>query len=71
MNPYQPVPKSRAIRVAAAAKRLDVSSKTIYRAVARGEIPAIRVGRSIRIAEGVLEQLLRPAPTDPTKETTT
>jgi len=60
MTLYPPVPKSRAITVGAAAKRLDVSSKTIYRAVARGEIPAVRLGRSIRISEAVLERLIAP-----------
>jgi len=60
MNLYPPVPKSRAITVGAAAKRLDVNPKTIYRAIARGELAAVRVGRSIRISELVLERLIAP-----------
>jgi excisionase family DNA binding protein len=49
------VPTSRALTVHAAARRLNVSEKTLYRAIARGELAAIRVGRAIRIPESALD----------------
>jgi excisionase family DNA binding protein len=51
----KPVGTKRAVTVAVAARRLNLAPDTVYRAVARGEIPAIRVGRAIRIPESALE----------------
>jgi len=48
------VPSPRAFTVAVAARRLSVSERTIYRAVRRGDLPAIRLGRLIRIPEAAL-----------------
>jgi excisionase family DNA binding protein len=45
----------KALTVADAARALDVDKKTIYRAVARGELASIRVGRTIRIPTAELE----------------
>lgn len=45
----------RALTVAVVARRLNLSERTLYRAIRRGEIPHIRVGRSIRIPESALE----------------
>jgi excisionase family DNA binding protein len=42
-------PVGQALTVAEAAERLRVSSKTIYRAVESGRLPAHRVGRAVRI----------------------
>ena len=38
----------------AVAKRLDVSTKTVRRMVARNELPVYRVGRLLRISEADL-----------------
>jgi excisionase family DNA binding protein len=45
------VQSTRVLTVAAVAERLDVNPATVYRAVSRGELPAIRIGRTIRIPE--------------------
>jgi excisionase family DNA binding protein len=42
--------------IPAVARRLGVSGKTIRRAIDRGDLPAIRLGRLIRIAEDDLER---------------
>ena len=40
------------------AKRLKFSTKTIYRKVRKGEIPAKKLGQSIRISEKSLQNYL-------------
>ena len=52
------VPTSRALTVAATARRLALSEKTIRRAIARGELVAFRVGRSVRIPERTIDDLI-------------
>jgi len=47
------------LTVAEAAERLRVSTKTIRRQIAAGTLAAHRIGRSVRIAEPDLVQLLR------------
>jgi excisionase family DNA binding protein len=49
--------------VAEVARALRVSTVTIYRAVGRGELEAVRIGASgpLRISEAALEHFLRPA----------
>jgi excisionase family DNA binding protein len=50
--------------ISAAAERLSVSTKTVRRMIARGELPAYRVGvKSIRLDSVDVERLLRPIPT--------
>jgi excisionase family DNA binding protein len=44
------------------ARRLDVSKATVYRLVASGELPAIRlggIGASVRLDEATLERWIR------------
>ena len=41
------------------AKKLGVSAMTVYRMTERGDIPSIRVGRSIRIPLQAAEEVLR------------
>lgn len=43
-----------------AAERLNCSTATIRRQIARGELRAVRFGRSIRIKPRDLERALRP-----------
>jgi excisionase family DNA binding protein len=43
---------------------LNVSSKTIHRLIGRGELAAVRVGRSIRLRSADLERLTRGAEGD-------
>ncbi len=42
-----------------AARFLNVSDQTVYRILRRGELPAYRVGHSIRISQVALENYLR------------
>lgn len=46
----------------AAAEYYDVSPRTMRRAIADGRLPAVRVGRQIRIAWADLDALARPIP---------
>ncbi len=41
-----------------AAEALGIGLNSAYEAIARGEIPHIRIGRSIRVPRTALEQLL-------------
>lgn len=43
-----------------AAAKLNVDYKTVYRKIQSGELPHVRFGRNIRIAEDELESLLEP-----------
>ena len=45
------------------AQRLRCSAVTVYRAIWRGELQAVRLGRngSLRVTEEALEEFLRPA----------
>ena len=53
------------LTVAEAAARLRVSPKSIYKAVKNGQLPVVRVGRTIRIPVHALERMLeRSAPAD-------
>jgi excisionase family DNA binding protein len=53
------------LTVAEAARRLRQSPVSVYRRVADGQLPALRVGEKgpLRIEEEALERLLRPANT--------
>jgi excisionase family DNA binding protein len=44
--------------VATTVRRLALSEKSVYRAIARGDLPCIRVGRAVRVPEAALERLL-------------
>jgi excisionase family DNA binding protein len=45
------------LRVADAARLLSVSRSTMYQLVASGQVPVVRIGRSIRIPRAGLERL--------------
>jgi excisionase family DNA binding protein len=47
-----PEPNERFLSVAIVADRLELSEKTVRRAIASGDLPAHRVGKLIRVSEG-------------------
>ena len=47
------------LSIAAAAKRVDQSTRTVRRWIESGELPAYRLGRRWRIAEADLEEFPR------------
>ncbi len=49
----------RLISLAELASRTGTCENTWRRAVARGEIPVVRIGRAIRVAEAEVERILR------------
>lgn len=48
----------RFLTVAEVADLLRVSKMTVYRMVHSGDIPAVRVGRSFRVPQAAVEELL-------------
>ncbi len=48
----------RFMTVAEVADLMRVSKMTVYRLIQRGEIPAIRVGKSFRVPEAAVRQLI-------------
>lgn len=46
------------LTVAEVAESLRVSKMTVYRMVHSGELPAVRVGRSFRVPEAAVDQLI-------------
>lgn len=52
------------LTVAEIAAKFKLSKMTIYRLVNSGAIPALRVGRSLRIEEADLENYMRKVRTD-------
>lgn len=55
------VDQVRFLTVAEVAKLMRVSKMTVYRLVHAGELPAARVGRSFRVAEGDVHTYLENA----------
>ncbi|MET1043898.1 MAG: helix-turn-helix domain-containing protein [Microbacteriaceae bacterium] len=54
----------RFLTVAEVASMMRVSNMTVYRLVHSGELPAIRFGRSFRIPESAVEQVIHPPMSD-------
>ena len=54
----------RLLRIKDIAERLQVSSRTIHRLVASGDLIVLRIGRSVRVSEGALQSLLTGRATD-------
>lgn len=57
MNAVSPPPHM--LDVAAVAQHLDVSTKTVRRLITAGELPAHRIGRSLRISADDLHLFLK------------
>lgn len=51
-------PRVRYLTVAEVAEVMRLSRMTVYRFVQRGDLPAVRVGRSYRVPEDALERYL-------------
>jgi excisionase family DNA binding protein len=56
-----PLSNVRFLTVNEVAETMRVSSMTVYRMVHSGELPAIRFGRSFRIPESAVIQIITPA----------
>ncbi|WP_166876282.1 MULTISPECIES: helix-turn-helix domain-containing protein [unclassified Salinibacterium] len=54
----------RFLTVAEVASMMRVSNMTVYRLVHSGELPAIRFGRSFRIPESAVEQVIHKPMSD-------
>jgi excisionase family DNA binding protein len=54
--------EERVLRVPEAAALLGVSASTYYSAAARGEVPAVRIGRRLVVPGAALARLLEGAP---------
>ena len=48
------------MRVRAFAERFDLSESAVYKKIERGEIFAIRIGKTVRIPSSEMERYLRP-----------
>ncbi len=55
-------PISGYVSLEAGAAYYDISTRTLRRAIAEGRVPAVKVGRQIRIAWADLDALARPIP---------
>ena len=53
-------PETLTVTVPEYAKTMRTGESTVYAAIQRGEIPAIHVGRAVRIPRWHLDQLLQP-----------
>ncbi|MBA3619486.1 MAG: helix-turn-helix domain-containing protein [Acidothermales bacterium] len=57
----RPLSEVKFLTVAEVAAVMRVSKMTVYRLVHGGELPAVRVGRSFRVAEQAVHDYLREA----------
>jgi excisionase family DNA binding protein len=53
------------LSVTEVAALLSVSKMTIYRLINEGEVPAIRVGRSLRVPERAIREYMQEAIVEP------
>ena len=56
------VPEKLALRPAEAAETLGISRSKLYALMARGEVPTIRIGKSLRVPMAALRERLTPRP---------
>ena len=59
----------RFLTVSEVADVMRVSKMTVYRLVRSGELPAVRFGRSYRVPESAVQQVLKNAVADPRTDT--
>ncbi|GAA1130156.1 hypothetical protein GCM10009670_23700 [Citricoccus alkalitolerans] len=55
---------TRFMTVTEVAEMMRVSRMTVYRMIHAGELPAVRFGRSYRVPESAVEQILQTGATD-------
>lgn len=55
---------TRFMTVTEVAEMMRVSRMTVYRMIHAGELPAVRFGRSYRVPESAVEQILQTGSTD-------
>lgn len=55
---------TRFMTVTEVAEMMRVSRMTVYRMIHAGELPAVRFGRSYRVPEAAVEQILQTGSTD-------
>jgi len=56
---------TRFMTVTEVAEMMRVSRMTVYRMIHAGEVPAVRFGRSYRVPESAVQQILRAGGTEP------
>ena len=59
----KPKMSPQALTIRDVAERLQLSQRTVTRLIISGELRAIHIGRSVRITEGALQDLLTRADT--------
>lgn len=65
MSPYdRPLGEVKLLTVAEVAAIMRLSKMTVYRMVNSGQLPALKVGRSVRIPEHVVDEYLRKSYVD-------
>jgi excisionase family DNA binding protein len=45
------------VRMSEAAKLLSISRSTMYQLVAKGDVPVVRIGRSVRVSRAALDRM--------------
>lgn len=58
-GPHQQQPRRLAVRVAEAARLLDISRSKAYELIRTGALPSIQVGKTVRVPVDALEALVR------------
>ncbi len=61
--------EARLLKLPEVAARLSASRSTIYRLMARGELPVVRIGRSLRFPATEIDRLINGTKGDPTHAT--
>lgn len=59
VSPDIPLGEVKLLTVAEVAKIMRLSKMTVYRMVSSGTLPALKVGRSIRVPQSVVDDYLR------------
>lgn len=63
---YAPSPRD-LLRVEDVAVLLNTSKRHVYELIARHELPAVRLGRQVRVARGVIDRMINAALVTPTQ----
>lgn len=55
-NPREGAPQRLLLRIPEAAEQLGIGRTKIYEMISKGELPAIRIGRAVRISASALRK---------------